>query len=77
MTITSGKQGGITPGVIVRDRRGNVYFVKFDPRAYPNLSTSVDVIGTLFFYAIGYNVPENHIVYFRPGDFVIEPGAEG
>ena len=76
VTITSGKQGGITPGVIVRDRRGNVYFVKFDPRAHPNLSTSVDVIGKLFFHAFGYNVPGNHIVYFRPEDFIIEPGAE-
>ena len=76
MTITSGKQGGITPGVIARDRRGNVYFIKFDPRAHPNLSTSVDVIGKLFFHAFGYNVPENYIVYFRPEDFSIEAGAE-
>ena len=76
VTITSGKQGGITPGVIVRDRRGNIYFVKFDPRAHPNLSTSVDVIGKLFFHAFGFNVPENYIVYFRSEDFAIEPGAE-
>ena len=76
VTIISGKVGGITPGLVVRDRRGNVYFLKFDPRARPNLSTGADVIGKLFFHAMGYNVPENHITYLRIDDFTIQPGAE-
>jgi hypothetical protein len=76
VTVISAKIGGITPGLVVRDRRGNVYYVKFDLRAHPNLSTAADVIGTLFFHAIGYNVPENYITYFRLDDFTIEPGAE-
>jgi len=76
VTIISGKVGGITPGLVVRDRRGNVYFLKFDPRARPNLSTGADVIGKLFFHAVGYNVPENHITYLRIDDFTIQPGAE-
>jgi len=76
VTIISGKVGGITPGLVVRDRRDNVYFLKFDPRAHPNLSTGADVIGKLFFHAVGYNVPENHITYFRIDDFTIQPGAE-
>jgi len=76
VTIISGKVGGITPGLVVRDRRGNVYFLKFDPRAHPNLSTGADVIGKLFFHAVGYNVPENHITYLRIDDFTIQPGAE-
>jgi len=75
-TVISAKIGGITPGLVIRDRRDDVYFIKFDPRAHPNLSTGADVIGTLFFHAIGYNVPENYITYFRPDDFEIEPGAE-
>jgi len=76
VTIISGKVGGITPGLVVRDHRGNVYFLKFDPRAHPNLSTGADVIGKLFFHAVGYNVPENHITYLRIDDFTIQPGAE-
>ncbi|MGH9460308.1 MAG: hypothetical protein ACRD1X_03770 [Vicinamibacteria bacterium] len=76
VTVISAKIGGITPGLVVRDRRGNVYYVKFDPRAHANLTTAADVSGTLFFYAIGYSVPENHITYFRFEDFTIEPGAE-
>src|SRR3989304_1146543 len=76
VTIISGKVGGITPGLGVRDRRGNVYFLKFDPRARPNLSTGAAVIGKRVFHAVGYNVPENHITYLRIDDFTIQPGAE-
>ena len=32
---------------------------------YPNLSTAADVIGSRFFHALGYFVPENHVAYVR------------
>jgi hypothetical protein len=76
LTITSAKQGGITPGFVTRDIEGRVYYVKFDPKPHLNLSTGVDVIGKQFFHAMGYNVPENHIIYVRPDEFVIDPKAE-
>jgi hypothetical protein len=76
LTIVAAKQGGITPGFTVRDRRGHVYYVKFDPLEHPNLSTAADVIGKQFFYALGYNVPENHIVYLHRETLVIDPGAQ-
>jgi hypothetical protein len=76
LTIVAAKQGGITPGFTMRDRPGNVYYVKFDPLEHPNLSTAPDVISKHFFYAMGYNVPENHIVYLRRETFVIESGAQ-
>ena len=61
---------------MVRDRRDNTFFVKFDPRAYPNLTTGADVISKNFFHVIGYNVPESLLVYLRPEHFAIDPGAE-
>lgn len=75
LTIVSAKQGGITPGFTIRDARDNVYFVKFDPKDYPSLSTAADVISKNFFHAIGYNVPEAYIVYVRADRFVIHPSA--
>ena len=75
-TITAGKSQGITPGFTIRDDRGDVYFLKFDPIPYPNLSTAADVIGTKFFHAIGYFVPENYIAYFRREQLVIAPDAK-
>lgn len=76
LSIVAAKQGGITPGFTMRDRRGNVYYVKFDPQEHPNLSTAADVIGKQFFYALGYNVPENHIVYLHRETLAIDPGAQ-
>ncbi len=76
LTVTAGKASGITPGFTVRDARGKIYFVKFDPAPHPNLSTAAEVIGKSFFHAIGYNVPESYIAYLRLEDLTIAPGAE-
>jgi hypothetical protein len=62
--IVAAKRAGITPGFIVTDARGVIYFLKFDPVANPEMSTGADVIGSKFFFALGYNVPENYIVKF-------------
>lgn len=76
LLVISGKSDGITPGFTVRDARGDTYFVKLDPRpAFPHLGTSADVIGTKFFHAFGYNVPENYLVRVRPEELRIVPDA--
>ena len=64
-TVIRGKAGGITPGVTIRDSRGDVYFIKLDPAKYFGLSTGAEQIGTRFFHAFGYFVPESWIVYVR------------
>lgn len=63
--VIGGKTEGITPGFTLRDARGRMYFVKPDPASNPELATAADVIGSKFFYALGYNTPENYILYFR------------
>lgn len=75
LTIIGGKTGGITPGFTVRDARGDVYFVKFDPPAHFGLATGADVIGSKLFHAFGYHVPTNWIVYFEDSQLVIAEGA--
>ncbi|MEE9169292.1 MAG: hypothetical protein V3U73_05965, partial [bacterium] len=65
-TITGAKSEGITPGFQVKDRRGDTYFIKFDPKAYGELASGAEAVSTRLFYAMGYNVPENYIVYFHP-----------
>jgi hypothetical protein len=76
LTVIAAKTAGISPGFTVRDSRGDVYFMKFDPQSYPNLSTAVDVIASKFFHAMGYNVPENYIALIDPDNLQIEPGTE-
>jgi hypothetical protein len=75
LTVIAAKSGGITPGFTMRDRRRHVYFVKFDPAAHPNLSTAADVIGSRFFHALGYHVPQNDVAYVRREQLHVDPGA--
>jgi hypothetical protein len=75
LTVISGKTAGVTPGFTMRDPRGEVFFVKVDPLDYPHLLTAADVIGTKFFHAFGYNVPENYLARLRPEQLRIGDGA--
>src|SRR4030095_2186373 len=63
--VIAAKSEGVTPGFRVRDARGDVYFIKFDAPKNPEMSTAAEVISTKFFYAFGYNVPENYITLFE------------
>ena len=76
LTVIDGKFSGITPRFAVRDGRGDLYFIKFDPAEHPRLSTAADVIGSKFFHAFGYNVPSNYIYYIQPDELDISPDAE-
>ena len=62
--ITAAKTEGVTPGFEIQDGNGVKYFFKFDPKTNPEMATAADVIGSKFFYAFGYNTPENYIVLF-------------
>jgi len=74
-TVLRGKSGGITPGFTIRDARGDVYFIKIDPAQYFGLATGAEVIGSKFFHAFGYFVPETWIVYLRKEQIQIGPEA--
>jgi hypothetical protein len=59
LTVVKGKSNGITPGFQIKDSRGDIYLLKFDPVGYPEMSSAAEAIATRLFYAIGYNVPQN------------------
>ena len=63
--VVSAKNEGVTPGLVVRDSANRKYFLKFDPTGNRDMATAADVVGAKFYYALGYNAPENYIVYFR------------
>ena len=67
---------GLTPKFTIRDARGDVYLIKLDPADYPELPSSVEVISTKIFHAIGYHVPEDFIVNFDPVAARVAPGAK-
>ncbi len=73
LKVVSAKNEGVTPGFTIVDPRGRRYFVKFDPKSNPEMASAADVIASKFFYALGYNVPENYIAYFRREQLAIAP----
>jgi hypothetical protein len=70
-TITSSKSDGVTPGFTVTDSQGQRWFLKFDPRGYRGMSTGTEVAVSKLMWALGYNVPENHIAYLSREQLII------
>lgn len=74
-TVTSSKSDGVTPGFTVKDSTGQRWFLKFDPPGYRGMSTGTEVTATKLMWALGYNVPENHIAYVTRDQLVPGPTA--
>jgi len=70
-TVIDAKTEGVTPGFTIADSTGRRYIIKFDPKSYAELATAADVISSKFFHALGYNVPQNQIVFFEPAQLQI------
>jgi hypothetical protein len=74
--VTGRPDAGITPKFTIRDSRGDTYMIKLDPESNPELPSSVELISTKFFHAIGYHVPQDFIVHFRQDQLQVAPGAQ-
>src|SRR5688500_15950141 len=74
--VIGAKTEGITPGFRIRDGRGDVYFLKFDPPGNHEMTTAAEVISTKFFYALGYNVPENYLAFFKRAQLRVDGKAK-
>jgi hypothetical protein len=74
-TVTSSKSNGVTPGFTIRDAAGQRWFLKFDAPGYRGMATGTEVTVTKLLWALGYNVPENHIAYLRPDQLAVGDGA--
>jgi hypothetical protein len=74
-TVVGAKTEGITPGFRMIDAKGRLYFIKPDPMTNPEMATAADVIGARFFYAIGYNTPQNYLTHLKRADLKVSPKA--
>jgi len=74
--ITGRPDSGITPKFTIKDSRGDTYLIKLDPASNPELPSSVEVISTKIFHALGYYVPEDFIVTFVDSRLEVAPGAK-
>ena len=74
-TIVSSKVGGKSVGFIMEDAKGERYLLKFDFKGFGEIETGVDVIMARLLHAVGYNVPEDYVVYFKRDDLIIAKDA--
>jgi len=56
--ISGGKSTGVQPGFRMTDPAGQLYQIEVDPPSNPELASSAEIIGTAFYYAIGYHTVE-------------------
>ncbi len=75
-TVVGRPAGGITPKFTIQDERGDHYIFKLDPVHLPELPSSVEVISTKIFHALGYNVPEDFVFYVDRARLKVDPKAE-
>jgi hypothetical protein len=73
--VKSSKVGGGSVGLIIEDARGDRYIIKFDEPDVPVIETATDVAVQRLLWAVGYNVPEDSIVYFERDQLVRAPDA--
>jgi hypothetical protein len=70
-TVIGAKNEGVTPGFVMSDAKGELYFMKFDPLSNPEMATGADHIAIRLVHALGYHVPENYLVEFTREQLVI------
>ena len=61
-TVVAPKRAGAAPGFTMRDGAGELWFVSFDAKGYPEAATGAIMVANKIFWALGYWQVENHLV---------------
>ncbi len=75
LTVTHGKDLGVTPGFVARDARGRKYMMKMDPPNHLGITTATELVVTRLAWAAGWRVPADALVDVRPQQLQLAPGA--
>jgi hypothetical protein len=76
--VVSGKgPGGFHPGfrAVHPGDPKQIYQLEVDPREHPQMASGAELIGTLIYHALGYNVVDVYLVRIRPERIRIAPDA--
>jgi hypothetical protein len=74
-TVASAKSDGVTPGFTIRDSKGELWFVKFDPPGWRGMATGSEIVAAKLFWAAGYHTAEYHIGKLTVTNLVIGKDA--
>jgi len=76
LTVVAGKVDGVTPGFTVEDARGVRFLLKFDPPGMSGLGSGADAVSSRIFWAAGYHVPKDVVIWIDPRDLALDDNAE-
>jgi hypothetical protein len=74
--VVSAKSDGVTPGFTIRDSKGDIWFIKFDPPGHPGMATGTEVVSAKLFWAVGYHTVEYYIAQLVPSNLSISRDAK-
>jgi hypothetical protein len=74
-TLTRVKVGGRNPGFLFRDASGERFLLKVDKVGTPTIATAAGAVANRLFWALGYKVPDDRVVFFRREDLQLGEGA--
>jgi hypothetical protein len=76
--IVAGKNTGRQAGfraVSASDPGRQIFQIEFDPVGNPEMATGAEIIGTMIYHAIGYNVVDTYLIDLNPSTLTISPSA--
>jgi hypothetical protein len=69
------KQAGFAPGFTMTDTKGELWFVSFDAKGYPEAATGAILVANKIFWSLGYWQVENYLTSIRPDQLLIADSA--
>ena len=75
-TVTHPKKEGAAPGFTARDGHGDLWFISFDAKGYPEAATGAILVANKIFWTLGYWQVENYLVTIRPEKLAIADDAD-
>jgi hypothetical protein len=74
-SVVRPKQAGFAPGFTMRDTKGDVWFVSFDAKGFPEAATGAILVANKIFWTLGYWQVENYLVSIRLDQLVVADSA--
>jgi hypothetical protein len=66
---------GVAPGFTMRDAQGELWFVSFDAKDFPEAATGALLVANKIFWALGYWQVENHLIAVDVNRLVVASSA--
>jgi hypothetical protein len=74
-SVVRPKTAGFAPGFTMRDAQGDLWFVSFDAKGFPEAATGALLVANKIFWALGYWQVENHLIAVDEKRLVVADSA--